>query len=119
RSARTSRRKNAGSRRDTSSTIGSPRSARSRRSRRSSRRATARPSASPPASRSSSRRRAPLHRKITRPGMSSQGVTAAERPPRAEVVDKIDKEAVKRAFLDKLFYMQGKFPKLATLTDYY
>jgi starch phosphorylase len=51
--------------------------------------------------------------------MSSQGVTAAERPPRAEIVDAIDKEAVKRAFLDKLFFMQGKFPKLATLTDYY
>ena len=31
----------------------------------------------------------------------------------------IDKEAIKRAFLDKLFYIQGKFPKLATLTDYY
>ena len=31
----------------------------------------------------------------------------------------IDKEAVKRAFLDKLFSNQGKFPKLATLNDYY
>jgi len=30
-----------------------------------------------------------------------------------------NKEAVKRAFLDKLFYMQGKFPALATKRDYY
>jgi starch phosphorylase len=29
------------------------------------------------------------------------------------------KEALKRAFLDKLFYMQGKFPALATKRDYY
>jgi glycogen phosphorylase len=52
--------------------------------------------------------------------MSSQGVTAAPlRAPRAGVADGIDKEAVKRALLDKLFFMQGKFAKLATLTDYY
>jgi len=29
------------------------------------------------------------------------------------------KEALKRAFLDNLFYMQGKFPALATKRDYY
>ncbi|MDB5863420.1 MAG: malP 2 [Betaproteobacteria bacterium] len=29
------------------------------------------------------------------------------------------KEALKRAFLDSLFYMQGKFPALATKRDYY
>ena len=29
------------------------------------------------------------------------------------------KEALKRAFLDHLFYMQGKFPALATKRDYY
>jgi starch phosphorylase len=29
------------------------------------------------------------------------------------------KEAFKRAFLDNLFYMQGKFPALATKNDYY
>jgi starch phosphorylase len=29
------------------------------------------------------------------------------------------KEALKRAFLDSLFYMQGKFPALATQRDYY
>ncbi|HZF29315.1 MAG TPA: glycogen/starch/alpha-glucan phosphorylase [Gammaproteobacteria bacterium] len=46
-------------------------------------------------------------------------MTTAVRSPRADVADGIEKEAVKRAFLDKLFYMQGKFPKLATLTDYY
>ena len=34
-------------------------------------------------------------------------------------LDGIDREAIKRAFLDKLFYMQGKFPRLATRTDYY
>jgi glycogen phosphorylase len=50
--------------------------------------------------------------------MSNQGVSAtARRTPPADVG--IDKEAVKRAFLDKLFYIQGKFPKLATQNDYY
>jgi starch phosphorylase len=50
--------------------------------------------------------------------MSNQGVsTTARRSPQADVA--IDKEAVKRAFLDKLFYIQGKFPKLATQNDYY
>jgi starch phosphorylase len=50
--------------------------------------------------------------------MSNLGVSAAaRRTPEADVA--IDKEAVKRAFLDKLFYIQGKFPKLATQNDYY
>jgi starch phosphorylase len=50
--------------------------------------------------------------------MSNQGVSAtALRSPPVDVA--IDKEAVKRAFLDKLFYIQGKFPKLATHNDYY
>jgi glycogen phosphorylase len=31
----------------------------------------------------------------------------------------LGKEALKRAFLDNLFYMQGKFPALATKRDYY
>ena len=31
----------------------------------------------------------------------------------------LDKEALKRSFLDNLFYMQGKFPALATAQDYY
>jgi starch phosphorylase len=29
------------------------------------------------------------------------------------------KEALKRSFLDNLFYIQGKFPALATQLDYY
>jgi starch phosphorylase len=31
----------------------------------------------------------------------------------------IDRNALKSAFLDKLFHIQGKFPKLATRNDYY
>jgi glycogen phosphorylase len=31
----------------------------------------------------------------------------------------LDRRALKRAFLDKLFYVQAKFPRLATRTDYY
>ena len=31
----------------------------------------------------------------------------------------LDKEAIKSSFLDDLFYMQGKFPALATENDYY
>jgi starch phosphorylase len=31
----------------------------------------------------------------------------------------LDKDALQRAFLDNLFYSQGKFPTLATQTDYY
>jgi starch phosphorylase len=31
----------------------------------------------------------------------------------------IDPPTLRQAFLDKLFYIQGKFPKLATLNDYY
>ena len=31
----------------------------------------------------------------------------------------LDKEAIKSSFLDDLFYMQGKFPALATKNDYY
>src|SRR6187399_495790 len=31
----------------------------------------------------------------------------------------LSKEAIKNAFLDNLFYIQGKFPALATKTDYY
>ena len=50
--------------------------------------------------------------------MSNQGVSAtALRSPQADVG--IDKEALKRAFLDNLFYIQGKFPALATQRDYY
>jgi starch phosphorylase len=31
----------------------------------------------------------------------------------------LDKQALQKAFLDNLFYIQGKFPALATQTDYY
>src|SRR5207342_3201251 len=31
----------------------------------------------------------------------------------------LSKDSIKRAFLDNLFYMQGKFPALATKRDYY
>ena len=31
----------------------------------------------------------------------------------------LDKEALKRSLLGNLFYIQGKFPALATQTDYY
>jgi len=31
----------------------------------------------------------------------------------------IDKETIKRAFLDNLFYLQGRIPELATRNDYY
>ncbi len=31
----------------------------------------------------------------------------------------LSKDALKNAFLDDLFYMQGKFPALATKNDYY
>ena len=39
--------------------------------------------------------------------------------PTARYAGKLDGEGIKRAFLDKLFYVQGKFPRLATQTDYY
>ena len=41
----------------------------------------------------------------------------ALRSPNADLG--IDDQAVRRAFLDKLFSIQGKFPKLATRNDYY
>jgi starch phosphorylase len=39
--------------------------------------------------------------------------------PRARVDGTLTKDAFKRAFLDNLFYIQGKFPALATENDYY
>ena len=50
-------------------------------------------------------------------GMSTNRNETVARARAAEV--SVNREALKRAFLDKLFYMQGKFPQLATLTDYY
>ena len=50
--------------------------------------------------------------------MSNLGAGASPlRSPQPDVG--LDKEALKRAFLDNLFYMQGKFPALATKRDYY
>ena len=43
--------------------------------------------------------------------MTAQGVV--------EIRTGLDKEALKRAFLDSLFYVQGKFPALASRTDYH
>src|SRR5678809_1184093 len=38
----------------------------------------------------------------------------------AAILDSLTtKEAIKHAFLDKLFFVQGKFPALATKNDYY
>jgi len=37
----------------------------------------------------------------------------------ADSGDSVDQETIKRAFLDKLFSIQGKFPRLATPIDYY
>ena len=31
----------------------------------------------------------------------------------------LDKTSIKRAFLDHLFFLQGKFPSIATVKDYY
>jgi glycogen phosphorylase len=45
--------------------------------------------------------------------------TAAVTGPRARVDGLLTKDAFKRAFLDNLFYIQGKFPALATENDYY
>ena len=50
--------------------------------------------------------------------------SAAPKVPAAPMVPEDDrvamtKDALKHAFLDNLYYMQGKFPALATGTDYY
>ncbi|WP_349258728.1 glycogen/starch/alpha-glucan phosphorylase [Steroidobacter sp.] len=44
---------------------------------------------------------------------------AADRPSYQDERTALTKEAFKRAFLDNLFYVQGKFPALATRNDYY
>src|SRR6202161_2820760 len=52
--------------------------------------------------------------------MNSAGPIVAATPLAAED-DRVatNKDALKRAFVDNLYYMQGKFPALATGTDYY
>ena len=49
----------------------------------------------------------------------SQPTAAASARPANGAPGGIDRDTVKRAFLEKLFYVQGKFPQLATQTDYY
>lgn len=49
--------------------------------------------------------------------MNEIATTAA--PYDGLVEDRVDCDAIQKAFLEKLFYVQGKFPKLATLKDYY
>jgi hypothetical protein len=54
------------------------------------------------------------------PPVSSLPTVGASPPPQIDE-DRVamSKEALKHAFLDNLFYIQGKFPALATKTDYY
>ncbi len=40
-------------------------------------------------------------------------------PPAGDDRTSLDKEALKKTLLDNLFYVQGKFPGLATMNDYY
>ena len=43
-----------------------------------------------------------------------------ETSPKTETIRTgLSKETLKRAFIDNLFYVQGKFPRLASLNDYY
>ncbi len=55
--------------------------------------------------------------------MNSTVTTLPTAPSSADLIDEgrvsLSKEALKHAFLDNLFYIQGKFPALATKTDYY
>ncbi|MEA3133921.1 MAG: glycogen phosphorylase [Gammaproteobacteria bacterium] len=58
------------------------------------------------------------------PGYKEPAVTSNLKPvkPDRRLEDDrtaLNKEAIKNAFLDDLFYMQGKFPALATDNDYY
>jgi starch phosphorylase len=63
----------------------------------------------------------------TKFALSSQSIANGDlvvsaQPELAVSVDErtsFSKEALKSAFLDNLFYVQGKFPALATQTDYY
>jgi len=54
------------------------------------------------------------------PPVTSLPNVAGTSPPQIDE-DRVamSKEALKHAFLDNLFYIQGKFPALATKTDYY
>ena len=60
-------------------------------------------------------------RQTFRESSSHQPPNVAGSPPPQIDEDRVamSKEALKHAFLDNLFYMQGKFPALATRPDYY
>ena len=51
--------------------------------------------------------------------MNSEGHPSNPTGALGEARTALSKEAIKNAFLDDLFYMQGKFPGLATKRDYY
>src|SRR5271165_6237126 len=51
--------------------------------------------------------------------MNSEPRAPKDQPDLDEDRTALGKEAIKTAFLDDLFYMQGKFPGLATKRDYY
>jgi glycogen phosphorylase len=51
--------------------------------------------------------------------MSAQPITAAGSAQTEDDRTGLGKEALRRAFLDNLYYVQGKFPALATKHDYY
>src|ERR1022692_4707318 len=51
--------------------------------------------------------------------MNSEGHPSNPTGALGEARTALSKEAIKNAFLDELFYMQGKFPSLATKRDYY
>src|SRR6187455_295287 len=56
---------------------------------------------------------------VSPPVTSLPNVAGAAPPQIDEDRVAMSKEAIKHAFLDNLFYIQGKFPALATKTDYY
>ncbi|HMS79700.1 MAG TPA: glycogen/starch/alpha-glucan family phosphorylase, partial [Burkholderiaceae bacterium] len=51
--------------------------------------------------------------------IAGDGPGSTPRPDAEDHRTGLSKEALKRAFLDNLFYVQGKFPGLATRADYY
>src|SRR5678815_467709 len=56
---------------------------------------------------------------VSPPVTSLPNVSGTSPPQIDEDRVAMSKEALKHAFLDNLFYIQGKFPALATKTDYY
>ena len=58
---------------------------------------------------------------VDQPQPTEQSSTHSPEPPASTKPGNngMGKEDIKRAFLDNLFYVQGKFPALATQHDYY